>query len=570
MQNNKPKYLISFVLCGRNDNYLGDFKYRITTAINYLCRDVKKIGRLKDIEVIIVDWNSEIPLAQEICISKEINEVCKFVYVPPAIASKYNPSSRPFNDSVAFNVGISRADGEFILLMPADILFSVPSLNNLFSLLDKKNNTVFDLNKTIMNIGRKLIPWQIVEKKPHFIEWDRYLQLHSKHLKYSNSYPGLSCGIGAILMHNFLWKKTQGVNENLTGWGWSDIELGLRINQFYPSIDLSYFGIIVYDMQQRPEERETIKHHNPHVVPFFIGAGNPGWGLKNYKLEIQRASCKQNMENDLTNNRNKIIHKNKEIILSDMANNSIDEYILNNLSLIRHIKFKNEWACLYSLPWYTKNYLPKKYLEFGIRKGYTSALVAFLNHSVEIYGIDEWNSNEGNKYNRSPEFTSLLLERNNFQGFAQFVTGDKYTALKRLNQSFIGNMSFDLILFRVDIFGDKSIDQLKETMKFLSDNGALVITGKDTQLFTNAWKYIQKEFPEYVHFVCKKYNTGFILKCKADINNKFSDGEQEERILTKAWKPKKWKLYLVCIPYIFVKVCKKVYHKFIKAFFKIT
>jgi len=64
MKNNEPKYLISFIFCGRNDNYLGYFKYRITTAINYLCRNVKKIGRLKDMEVIVVDWNSEIPLMQ--------------------------------------------------------------------------------------------------------------------------------------------------------------------------------------------------------------------------------------------------------------------------------------------------------------------------------------------------------------------------------------------------------------------------------------------------------------------------------------------------------------------------
>jgi len=64
MKNNEPKYLISFIFCGRNDNYLGDFKYRITTAINCLCRNVKKIGRLNDMEVIVVDWNSEIPLMQ--------------------------------------------------------------------------------------------------------------------------------------------------------------------------------------------------------------------------------------------------------------------------------------------------------------------------------------------------------------------------------------------------------------------------------------------------------------------------------------------------------------------------
>jgi hypothetical protein len=570
MQNNKPKYLISFVLCGRNDDYLGDFKYRLTTTINYLCRNVRKIGRLKDIEVIIVDWNSETPLAQEICIAKEINEACKFICVPPATASEYNPDNRPFNSSIAPNVGIARADGEFILIMPSDILFSISSLYNLFLLLEKKNNTAFDINKTMMNISRKMIPWQIVEKKPCLFEWDRYLQLHNKYLDNSNYCPGLCHGIGAILMNNSLWKKAQGLNENLKGWGGNDVDIGLRINQFYPSINLDYFGINLYDMQQRPEERQTVIADNPKIIPISIEAGNLNWGLKNYKLEIQRASCSQVAMDDLPDNRSKIIYKDKENILSHLAKSSIYNYILHNLSLIPLIKLKNEWACLYPLFWYTKNYLPKKYLEFGIRKGYTSALIASINHSVEIYGIDEWNSNEGSKHGRLPGFTSSLLLRNNFKGYAQFVTGDKDTAFKRLKQSFIGHMSFDLILFRIDIFGDKSIDQLKEIMNFLEDNGALVVIGKDTQLFKNVWEYIQKEFPEYIHIVCKKYNTGFMLKCKTDLNDKFFDYEKEEKILTKAWKPRKWKLYMIYFSYVLMRAGKKYIIKVIKTFFKIT
>ena len=571
MTNKKPKYLLSFVLCGRNDNYLGDFKYRITTAINYLCRNAKKIGRLKDIEVIIVDWNSEIPLAQEICIAKEISDVCKFIYVPPATASKYNPNGRPFNGPVALNVGIARADGEFILIMPADILFSVSALHNLFLLLDAKNNTgniAFDLNKTILNISRKMIPWQIVEKKPCLSEWDRFLQLHSAFLDYTHSHLGLSSGMGAILMHNVLWEKAQGFDEKLKGWGWNDIELGLRINQFYPGIDLDSFGIIVYDMQQSPKEkRRSIKYHNPHTVPFFIEAGNTNWGLNNYKLETHKASCCQHVVDDLTSNTNETIYNNRRIILSHLAKSSIYNYILHNPSLIGHIKGKNEWACLYPLTWYTKKYLPKQYLEFGIRRGHTSALVAFLNNSVEIYGIDEWDSNPGDKYSQSPGFASSLLRTNDFRGYARFVTGDKQTAFKRLKQSFIGNMSFDLILFRIDIFGDKSIEQLKEIMKFLGNNGALVVTGKNSQLFIKVWEYILKKYPEYTHFACKKYNTGFMLKCKADLNHRLSYGKQEEKILAKAWKPEKWILYIIYLSYFFARAGRKYIVKIIKAFF---
>jgi len=572
MRNNKPKYLISFVLCGRNDNYLGDFKYRLTTTINYLCRNVKKIGRLKDIEVIIVDWNSEIPLAQEICIDKEINEACKFIYVPPVIASEYNPNNGPFNLSVAMNVGIARADGEFILVMTADTLFSEPSLYNLFLILDKKSNATFDMNKVVMYISRKDIPWQIVEKKLCLFELERYLQLHNKSIPVKIGFPSLIGGVGAMLMNKSIWKIAQGFNENFKTWGGTDNELGLRINQFYPSIDLDYFGINAYEMRERPEEKQAIiaAANIPEIIPISIETGNLNWGLKNYKLEIQRAYCNQDAKDNSINNKSKIIYKDKEIILSHLAKSSIYYYILHNLSLIPLIKLRNEWACLYPLAWYTKNYFPKKYLEFSIRKGYTSALIAFIYHSVEIYGIDEWNPNEGNKYDRLPIFSSSLLKKNNFEGYARFITGDKYTAFERLKRSFIGCMSFDLILFRFDIFGDKSIEQLKEVLKFLGDNGALVVTGKNTQLFIDVWEYIQKEFPEYVHVVCRKYNTGFLLKCKADTNNKLSDCEQEERILTKAWKPKKWKLYMMYLPYILTKVGRKYIVKVIKAFFKIT
>jgi len=567
MKKNKQKHLISFILSGRNDNYLGDFKYRLTTTINYLCRNAKKIGRLKDIEVIIVDWNSEIPLAQEICIAKEINEVCKFIYVPPEIASKYNPNNRQFNSSIAPNVGIRRAEGEFILVMSADILFSVTSLNNLFFLLDKKNDTVFDINKTMMTIGRKLIPWQIVEKKPSLYEWNRYLQLHNKYLNYRKDTPGFTGGVGAILMCDYIWKKMKGLNEKFKDWGGNDVELGLRINQFYRNIELNYFGIFVYDMQQKPEERKSIKNNVPKIIPFLTEIKNPNWGLKNYALEIQKTSCTQGRKKNLFNNESKIIHKNRKVILSYLADTSIDKYILHNLLLLRRIKLKNEWSCLYPLFWYTKNYLPRKYLEFGIRKGYTSALIASINHSVEIYGIDEFNSHEGNKFDHLPRFSSSLLQRNNFRGFAQFVTGDKYTAFKRLKKSFIGHMSFDLILFRVDMFGNKSIEQLKEIMNFLENNGAIVITGKDTQLFTNAWDNIQKEFPKYMYIVCKKYSTGVILKCRDDLNNKLSDYEQEEKVLTKAWKLKKWKWYLVYFAYIIMIFSKNYIKKFIKRFF---
>lgn len=40
--------LLSVVVTGRNDNYMGNFKYRITTCLNYLARNLKELGCLND------------------------------------------------------------------------------------------------------------------------------------------------------------------------------------------------------------------------------------------------------------------------------------------------------------------------------------------------------------------------------------------------------------------------------------------------------------------------------------------------------------------------------------------
>ena len=53
-----PK-LLSMVVMGRNDDYMGNFKYRLSTCINYVARNLKKLGRLDHVELMVTDWNSE-------------------------------------------------------------------------------------------------------------------------------------------------------------------------------------------------------------------------------------------------------------------------------------------------------------------------------------------------------------------------------------------------------------------------------------------------------------------------------------------------------------------------------
>ena len=58
--NNKTKYEFSFIVATRNDNHGGNMRERNQFFINRWINDVKKYNL--NCELIIVDWNSKIPL----------------------------------------------------------------------------------------------------------------------------------------------------------------------------------------------------------------------------------------------------------------------------------------------------------------------------------------------------------------------------------------------------------------------------------------------------------------------------------------------------------------------------
>ena len=49
--------LLTVAVTGRNDDYMGNFKYRLTTCLNYLARNLRDLGRLDEVEVLVTDWN---------------------------------------------------------------------------------------------------------------------------------------------------------------------------------------------------------------------------------------------------------------------------------------------------------------------------------------------------------------------------------------------------------------------------------------------------------------------------------------------------------------------------------
>ena len=552
--------LLSIVLCGRNDDYLGDFKHRIETSINYLCRNADRIGRLKNIEVIVADWNSEIPLSDVLPLIPQACKATKFIVVPPNIALNYNGDGYAFNGECALNSGIRRAEGKYVMIMPADTLITTVALNNLLLLLEGKLDATFDPEKTMLNLGRKLIPWQIVERQPSLDEWDRYLQLHNRHLRYDNDYPGLAHGLGAILLEKQIWEESHAFEETVFGWGWSDIEFGLRINRRYPSVDLSFFGIVLYDMSQKPEITVNVRRGAPHKLPTSFNTANANWGLKKYNLSVNRCALSEDNKGVRSAAIGTTLPKGKTYaaFVDNIGNLAIRQHMIKNLS--NQDLNLAEWESLSALSWYALYYYPRSFLDLGAKKVAAAKIVSAACSTVEIYVTEPW-ENKG-KYPAHIPYNAIdILYSVGYRGYLWFLSGDIHSTFQRMRDSSIGHISPDLVLFNGDMFPTHSNKLLGEIVPHLADGGMLVFTCSSAERFQDVWRRAKSIFLDFVFLQCTSGRTGLILSASLapDLQNRsdvkhetyldfgpqpsFLDDLQQSRIFRALRKPSKYHEY---------------------------
>ncbi len=154
--NNKNPYL-SIVITSRNDNYQGESFQRLQLAVNTFIDQAKRYNL--EAEIILVEWNPPQgrPLLKDVLsLPNDLGPVIfRFIVVPSSIHKKYNASSRiNIIRGADLNVGIRRAQGDFIFATNSDILFSNELIQFLASKrLDKKffyRANRFDINRDVI------------------------------------------------------------------------------------------------------------------------------------------------------------------------------------------------------------------------------------------------------------------------------------------------------------------------------------------------------------------------------------------------------------------------------------
>jgi hypothetical protein len=144
--NIENKCEFSFIVATRNDNHGGNMRERNQFFINRWINHVKKYNL--NCELIIVDWNSKVPLRKILKSSLlKNNQIVKIIEVPNQIHKKFHNSKKlDFFQMIAKNVGARRANGKFLIFTNIDIVFS----EKFFYYL--KNNT--NMKETIYRADR--------------------------------------------------------------------------------------------------------------------------------------------------------------------------------------------------------------------------------------------------------------------------------------------------------------------------------------------------------------------------------------------------------------------------------
>jgi len=169
-------YKYSFIVASRNDNHGGNMRAKNIFFINRWLHSIKKYNL--NCELIIVDWNSKIPLRKIIKTSlSNKKETIKIIEVPARIHEKIKNSKKiNFFQMIAKNVGARRANGKFLIFTNVDVIFS----EKFFSYLKNntiKNETIYRTNRhdvDLKNLKKYLISEDIIEKLTTHIQKINY------------------------------------------------------------------------------------------------------------------------------------------------------------------------------------------------------------------------------------------------------------------------------------------------------------------------------------------------------------------------------------------------------------
>ena len=299
--NPSKKPVLSLILCSRNDQYLGNSRWRLQTALNYLAQKVHELGREEEVEVIVSDWGSEIPLHSVLELNSIAERMVSFVIIPPTLAQKLQKDS-PFSEVHALNAAARRVNGQYIGRIDQDTLVGKQFLNTFFEMHEGIRPLDVPLDSVLLFILRRSISYRFAVRCPSLWKIDRFINWFGRSLPVETTgwnihepwtkpgKPFFYAPVGIWLLHRDLWYDCGGYDERFIYMNEMEMDMIERLIKKYrflnskDFLDYDFYHLEHYHPLMNPT---TSRKENPRVgCDNVLHPNSENWGLIQYSLQI--------------------------------------------------------------------------------------------------------------------------------------------------------------------------------------------------------------------------------------------------------------------------------------------
>ena len=236
---------LSLILCSRNDEYMGNSRWRLETTLNYAGERIEALGRAEDVEILVTDWGSEAPLRNAVGLKPAAARIVSFITVPPALARALQQDS-PFPEVLALNAAARRACGSYIGRIDQDTLVGERFLRLFFEWVEGVRPLQMrgvTLETALLFANRRSVPYHFAAGAPSLGSVTRFIRLFGERLSVWRENPATghvfwTSYVGIWLAHRNLWHECGGYDERLIHYNWMEADMICRLRQRYSVVDL--------------------------------------------------------------------------------------------------------------------------------------------------------------------------------------------------------------------------------------------------------------------------------------------------------------------------------------------
>jgi hypothetical protein len=293
---------LSLILCSRNDQYMGNSRWRLQTTLNYVARQAYALSREADVEVLIADWGSGTPLRDVLELSAHAAQISSFILIPPGLARELQKDS-PFPEVLALNAAARRAAGEYIGRVDQDTLVGRRFLRTFFDLYEGRKPLDPPLETALLFANVRLVPYRVSVRCPPLWAMERYIAAFRRLLRVevSSSAPCYFNSVGIWLAHRDLWHECRGYDERMLYMNDMEINMIERLRNRHRVVDLGRsVGWDFYHLEHyHPLEPRTSGSYRrvndpSFVTPREIAPNGADWGLAQVPLARQPVGGERN------------------------------------------------------------------------------------------------------------------------------------------------------------------------------------------------------------------------------------------------------------------------------------